>query len=83
LGQNLRGDDEPDATGCYVMPGGTIRIHTLRCRSWAPIPPTILNPAPARRWLAETTMVDFALPSPEVSCMTRCKMGQQIDTGEL
>jgi dihydropyrimidinase len=27
MGQNLRGDDEPDATGCYVMPGG-IDPHT-------------------------------------------------------
>jgi hypothetical protein len=41
-----------------------------------------LNPAPARRWLAETTMVDFAAVT-RSQLLTRCKMGQQIDTGEL
>jgi hypothetical protein len=43
---------------------------------------TILNPAPARRWLAETTGGRFR-PAVSGQAGDALQMGQQIDTGEL
>ena len=40
IGQNLSGDTELDATGCYVV---SIRIPIWKCHLWAPIQAMILR----------------------------------------
>ena len=76
IGKNLKGDNELDASGCYVMPGGLTRIRILKCRSWGRIQAMILRVAPRAALAGGTTMVvDFALQIKAKACWTRSKDG--------
>ena len=66
IGENLKGDEELDATGCYVMPGG-IDPHThLEMPFMGTYSTDDFDSGTQAALAGGTTMVvDFALPSPD------------------
>ncbi|WP_305968885.1 MULTISPECIES: dihydropyrimidinase [unclassified Mameliella] len=66
IGENLKGDEELDATGCYVMPGG-IDPHThLEMPFMGTYSSDDFDSGTRAALAGGTTMVvDFALPSPD------------------
>ncbi|MDF0599567.1 dihydropyrimidinase [Psychromarinibacter sp. C21-152] len=66
IGPNLKGDEELDATGCYVMPGG-IDPHTHLEMPFMGTYSTDDFESGTRAALAggTTMVVDFAIPSPD------------------
>jgi dihydropyrimidinase len=80
IGPNLRGDDELDATGCYVMPGG-IDPHTEM--PFAGTYSTDDFESGTRAALAGGTTGDRFRPAVPSQGYALQIMGQQIDTGEL
>ena len=70
IGENLQGDKNLDATGCYVMPGG-IDPHThLEMPFMGTYSSDNLDSGTRAALAGGTTMVmDFALPNPEESLL--------------
>ena len=75
IGENLSGDNELDATGCYVMPGG-IDPHThLEMPFMGTYSADDFESGTRAALAGGTTMVvDFALPSPGQGLMDALKM---------
>lgn len=75
IGDNLSGDNELDATGCYVMPGG-IDPHThLEMPFMGTYSADDFESGTRAALAGGTTMVvDFALPSPGQGLMDALKM---------
>ncbi|MEE2817262.1 MAG: amidohydrolase family protein, partial [Pseudomonadota bacterium] len=74
IGQGLRGDEELDATGCYVMPGG-IDPHTHLEMPFMGTYSSDDFESGTRAGLAggTTMVVDFALPNPGESLLDALK----------
>ncbi|MFV0301103.1 MAG: amidohydrolase family protein, partial [Paracoccus sp. (in: a-proteobacteria)] len=75
IGENLTGDEQLDATGCYVMPGG-IDPHTHLEMPFMGTYSTDDFESGTRAALAggTTMVVDFALPSPGQGLLDALKM---------
>ena len=81
IGQNLSGDEEFDASGCYVMPGG-IDPHThLEMPFMGTYSADDFESGTRAALAGGTTMViDFCLPSPEQSLMEALQMWDNKST---
>ena len=75
IGQNLSGDEQLDATGCYVMPGG-IDPHTHLEMPFMGTYSTDDFESGTRAALAggTTMVVDFALPAPDQGLLDAIQM---------
>ncbi|MEZ5725679.1 MAG: dihydropyrimidinase [Paracoccaceae bacterium] len=75
IGENLSGDEQLDATGCYIMPGG-IDPHTHLEMPFMGTYSTDDFESGTRAALAggTTMVVDFALPSPGQGLLDALKM---------
>ncbi|MGB0800083.1 MAG: amidohydrolase family protein, partial [Planktomarina sp.] len=81
IGPNLKGDEELDATGCYVMPGG-IDPHTHLEMPFMGTYSTDDFESGTRAALAggTTMVVDFALPAPGQGLHDALKMWDNKST---
>ena len=81
IGKDLRGDQELDATGCYVMPGG-IDPHTHLEMPFMGTYSTDDFESGTRAALAggTTMVVDFALPAPEQGLLDALQMWDNKST---
>ncbi len=81
IGPDLKGDEELDATGCYVMPGG-IDPHThLEMPFMGTYSSDDFESGTRAALAGGTTMVvDFALPSPEQGLLDALKMWDNKST---
>ena len=81
IGPNLRGDEELDATGCYVMPGG-IDPHThLEMPFMGTYSSDDFESGTRAALSGGTTMVvDFALPSPDQGLLDAIQMWDNKST---
>ena len=81
IGQNLQGDQEYDATGCYVMPGG-IDPHTHLEMPFMGTYSTDDFESGTRAALSggTTMVVDFCLPSPGQSLLEAIEMWDNKST---
>ena len=81
IGQNLSGDEEFDATGCYVMPGG-IDPHThLEMPFMGTYSADDFESGTRAALAGGTTMViDFCLPSPDQSLLEAIQMWDNKST---
>jgi dihydropyrimidinase len=81
IGQNLKGDEVFDATGCYVMPGG-IDPHThLEMPFMGTYSADDFESGTRAALSGGTTMVvDFCLPSPNQSLLDAIKMWDNKST---
>ncbi len=81
IGDNLKGDESLDATGCYVMPGG-IDPHThLEMPFMGTYSSDDFESGTRAALAGGTTMVvDFALPNPEQSLLEALSMWDNKST---
>ena len=81
IGEDLRGDQELDATGCYVMPGG-IDPHThLEMPFMGTYSSDDFESGTRAALAGGTTMVvDFALPNPEQGLLDALQMWDNKST---
>jgi dihydropyrimidinase len=86
IGPNLSGgDEELDATGCYVMPGGIDPHVHLEMPFMGTYSSDDFESGTRAALSGGTTMVvDFCLPNPGPVAARRAQaLGQQIDPGQL